>query len=173
MYERLRKYRADERTRTADLISLRVISKTLQGFARGCKSRISKRLSLLWVAERCTVLRSRWYQSGIKRPWITRVDPLGSTGQRGRRARDRSRARSTILCYAMGTGISMPCSAATSTSLPTSGWSSKTSGLPSLSTGYPTASKKCSYKPPGVWLTSILPTPSPTFLCACKMPLGT
>src|SRR5919112_1323155 len=60
--------RADERTRTADLISLRVIGHVLQGLAQGCNSRISRRLSLLWVAACCTVLRSRWYQSGIKRP---------------------------------------------------------------------------------------------------------
>jgi hypothetical protein len=57
---------ADERTRTADLISLRVIIHRLQAFAGACKSRISKRLSLLRVAACCTVLRSRWYQSGIK-----------------------------------------------------------------------------------------------------------
>ena len=34
--------RADERTRTADLISLRVIIQALQGCAGGCKCRISK-----------------------------------------------------------------------------------------------------------------------------------
>ena len=70
--------RADERTRTADLVSLRVIGHALQRLAQDCKSRISKRLSLLRVAPCCTVLRSRWYQSGIKdalvprrlwRPW--------------------------------------------------------------------------------------------------------
>ena len=47
--------------------SLRVISQVLQGFARACKSPISKRLSFLCLALCCTVLRSRWYQSGIKR----------------------------------------------------------------------------------------------------------
>jgi hypothetical protein len=47
--------------------SLRVIGQALQGFAQECKSRISKRLSLLRVAECCTVLHSRWYQSGINR----------------------------------------------------------------------------------------------------------
>jgi hypothetical protein len=57
--------RADERTRTADLSSLRVITQGLQGLAGGCKFRISKRLSLLRVAACCTLLRSRWYQSGI------------------------------------------------------------------------------------------------------------
>ena len=39
--------RADERTRTADLVSLRVITQALQGCAEACKCRISKRLSLL------------------------------------------------------------------------------------------------------------------------------
>jgi hypothetical protein len=34
------KQRADERTRTADLISLRVISQALQRFAHGCKTRL-------------------------------------------------------------------------------------------------------------------------------------
>jgi hypothetical protein len=58
--------RADERTRTADLISLRVITQALQGVAEVCKSRISRQLSLLRVALCCTVLRSRWYKSGIK-----------------------------------------------------------------------------------------------------------
>ena len=59
--------RADERTRTADLLQLRVIHQTLRGVAQGCKPRISKRFSLLRLAPCCTVLRSRWYQSGIKR----------------------------------------------------------------------------------------------------------
>src|SRR5215212_10479130 len=44
--------------------SLRVIHHPLQGVARACKSRISRRLSLLGVAACCTVLRSRWYQNG-------------------------------------------------------------------------------------------------------------
>ena len=48
------------------LLQLRVIGQALQGFARGCKSPISKRLSSLRVAECCTVLRSRWYQIGIR-----------------------------------------------------------------------------------------------------------
>ena len=47
------------------ICSLRVITHALQGCARDCKCRISKRLSLLWLALRCTVLRSRWYQNGI------------------------------------------------------------------------------------------------------------
>jgi hypothetical protein len=57
--------RADERTRTADLLQLRVIIQVLQEFAGVCKSRISKPVSLLSFAGCCTVLRSRWYQSGI------------------------------------------------------------------------------------------------------------
>src|SRR5215203_5549006 len=48
--------------------SLRVIGQALQGFAGGCKSRIFGRLSLLRLAACCTVLRSRWYQSGINSP---------------------------------------------------------------------------------------------------------
>ena len=40
----------------------------LQGFAWACKLRISKPNSFLFLALCCTVLRSRWYQSGIKRP---------------------------------------------------------------------------------------------------------
>jgi hypothetical protein len=47
--------------------SLRVISQVLQGIAEGCKTRISRRLSLLRFAACCTVLRSRWYQSGVNR----------------------------------------------------------------------------------------------------------
>jgi hypothetical protein len=58
--------RADERTRTSDLISLRVICQGLQGFAEACKCRIFRGVSFLRFAVRCTVLRSRWYQSGIK-----------------------------------------------------------------------------------------------------------
>src|ERR687889_961779 len=49
--------------------SLRVIHQVLQGVARGCKSRISKGYSLLRVAPRCTVLRSRWCQSGAQVEW--------------------------------------------------------------------------------------------------------
>ena len=57
--------RADERTRTADLLQLRVISHVLQRFAQACKCPISKGFSFLGLALGCTVLRSRWYQSGI------------------------------------------------------------------------------------------------------------
>jgi hypothetical protein len=45
--------------------SLRVIHHALLGCAVACKSRIPRRLPLLWVAACCTVVRSRWYQSGI------------------------------------------------------------------------------------------------------------
>src|SRR5215217_8693517 len=37
----------------------------LQGISRGCKSCISKGYSFLRVAPHCTVLRSRWCQSGV------------------------------------------------------------------------------------------------------------
>src|SRR5215208_959878 len=45
--------------------SLRVIHQALQGFARGCKCPLFRGISLLCLASCCTVLRSRWYQSGI------------------------------------------------------------------------------------------------------------
>jgi hypothetical protein len=57
--------RADERTRTADLLQLRVIIHELQGCAEGCKSTICKRISFLCHALCYTVLRSEWYQSGV------------------------------------------------------------------------------------------------------------
>jgi hypothetical protein len=47
------------------IISLRVIIQALQEVAGVCKSCISKPISFLWFAACCTVLRSRWYQSGI------------------------------------------------------------------------------------------------------------
>jgi hypothetical protein len=37
----------------------------LQGLAQECKSRMSKPVSILRVAACCTVLRSRWCQSGV------------------------------------------------------------------------------------------------------------
>jgi hypothetical protein len=49
--------------------SLRVITQALQGFARVCKCRISRRFPLLWAAACCTVLRSRWCQIGIRSRW--------------------------------------------------------------------------------------------------------
>jgi hypothetical protein len=59
-------WRADERTRTADPSSLRVITQALQGCAGDCKCHIFRGVSFLRVAACCTVLRSRWYQSGIR-----------------------------------------------------------------------------------------------------------
>src|SRR5215208_2663574 len=47
------------------LLQLRVITHALQGSARACGYRIPRPLSLLRFAACCTVLRSRWYQSGI------------------------------------------------------------------------------------------------------------
>jgi hypothetical protein len=44
------KKRADERTRTADLISLRVITQALQGFALACKTRIYRGISFPCLA---------------------------------------------------------------------------------------------------------------------------
>src|SRR5215204_50837 len=64
--------RADERTRTADLLSLQVIGHALQGLADCCKTRISKPVSLPSLARSCIVLRSRWCQSGVRRREITR-----------------------------------------------------------------------------------------------------
>jgi hypothetical protein len=58
-------YRADERTQTADLISLRVMIHTLQGYAGGFKCRIFRGVSFLCLAVCCTVSRSRWCQSGV------------------------------------------------------------------------------------------------------------
>src|SRR3712207_6372387 len=57
--------RADERTRTAFLFQLRVMHQALQGCARACKCPIDKPISSS-LAECCTVLRSQWYQSGVK-----------------------------------------------------------------------------------------------------------
>src|SRR5215211_8172884 len=66
--------------------SLRVMHQALRGVAQGCKCRISKPLSFLRLALRCTVLRSRWCQSGVKRCrrrwpfrvylWVSPYDPL-------------------------------------------------------------------------------------------------
>ena len=51
--------------------SLRVIHRALHGYAESRKSCISRRLSLLWVAACCTVLRSRWCQGGVSTPLST------------------------------------------------------------------------------------------------------
>ena len=58
--------RADERTRTAYPCSLRVIIQALQRVAGVCKSRIFRGIFFPWLAPCCTVLRSRWCQSGVK-----------------------------------------------------------------------------------------------------------
>jgi hypothetical protein len=54
------------------LLQLRVMHQALEGFAWSCNSRISKPLSFPWFAVCCTVLRSRWCQSGVRSSWITR-----------------------------------------------------------------------------------------------------
>jgi hypothetical protein len=79
--------RADERTRTADPTSLRVIIHALHGFAQGCKFPILKPVSVLCISLCCTVLRSRWCQSGVRSPCFTRrrflckLDPrIGCSG---------------------------------------------------------------------------------------------
>jgi hypothetical protein len=46
--------------------SLRVIGQALQGCAEGCKLPLSHGVSFPCLALRCTVLRSRWCQSGVK-----------------------------------------------------------------------------------------------------------
>jgi hypothetical protein len=50
--------------------SLRVIHQALQECARDCKCRIFRGVSFPCLAACCTVLRSQWYQSGIKRPLL-------------------------------------------------------------------------------------------------------
>jgi hypothetical protein len=62
--------------------SLRVINQVLQGFARVCKNRIFKGISFLCFAACCTVLRSRWYQSGVRRVCGSHVSsfPASQTG---------------------------------------------------------------------------------------------
>jgi hypothetical protein len=67
LYEKLvlsvRSRRAD--SNRLPLLQVRVIHQALQGVAQARKSRIDKGLYRLQFAARCTVLRSRWYQSGI------------------------------------------------------------------------------------------------------------
>jgi hypothetical protein len=64
-------FEADLREPTSGLdpltCSLQVIFHALQGFARVCKSPISKPVSFLCLALCCTVLRSQWCQSGVNR----------------------------------------------------------------------------------------------------------
>jgi hypothetical protein len=54
--------------------SLRVMHQALQGLAWGCKSRIYKAVSLLCLAPYCTVLRSRWCQSGVNSALVSTFD---------------------------------------------------------------------------------------------------
>ena len=49
-----------------------MIIQALQGFAQACENPISKGSSFLCFAPCCTVLRSRWCQSGVRSSWITR-----------------------------------------------------------------------------------------------------
>src|ERR671912_259452 len=96
-----------EESRRADsnrllLLQLQVIGQGLQGFARGCKSPISKGVSFLYIAACCTVLRSRWYQSGIRstcspefansKKGISRLPFPPPSGRRIRPPRESSRA---------------------------------------------------------------------------------
>jgi hypothetical protein len=52
--------------------SLRVSDRVLRRVSGGCKTRIPKLISFPYLALYCTVLRSRWCQSGVSTPWITR-----------------------------------------------------------------------------------------------------
>jgi hypothetical protein len=59
--------RAGQESRRADSnrlppLQLRVITQALQGCAGSCKHRIFRGVSFLYLAQCCTVLRSRWYQ---------------------------------------------------------------------------------------------------------------
>ncbi len=60
--------------------SLRVISQALQGFAHGCKARRDKPVSFLYLAVCCTVLRSRWYQSGINITLVSAIQGSSTPG---------------------------------------------------------------------------------------------
>src|SRR5215203_7135127 len=63
-----------------DLISLRVITQALQGFAQECKSRIFRGVSFLSLAACCTVLRSQWYQNSLSFG-LHRRGPVGPLGR--------------------------------------------------------------------------------------------
>ena len=61
------KKRADERTRTADLESPATSdTSSVAGVCRGLQMRIFRGVSFPCLAACCTVLRSRWCQSGVK-----------------------------------------------------------------------------------------------------------
>jgi hypothetical protein len=74
----IRLIKAESREPTSGLepltCSLRVIHQALQRFAGGCKTRISKGFSLLCLAKCCTVLRSRWCQSGVNISLVSTFD---------------------------------------------------------------------------------------------------
>ncbi len=57
--------RADERTRTADLLITSPMHRALLGYAGDCKCRLFGLVSLHCLALCCTGLRSRWCQSGV------------------------------------------------------------------------------------------------------------
>ena len=63
--------RADERTRTADLL-ITSDNSCVAGVYLGLQFLISRPLSFLCLALCCTVLRYRWCQSGVGRRWNTR-----------------------------------------------------------------------------------------------------
>jgi hypothetical protein len=94
------------RTRTADLLQLRVISQVLQGLAGVCKSRISKPIFLLCLALCCTVLRSRWCQSGVNITLVSTstqdvlvlVPPPSSQGNQLLKRRATAASRLTVGC---------------------------------------------------------------------------
>src|SRR5215203_6367282 len=91
--------RADERTRTANLIALRVITQALQECAEACKCRLVRGVSFPCLAQCCTVLRSRWYQSGIN---------IASTPRFTGSDRPTSRIRSTRRRLKLSDGGSVP-----------------------------------------------------------------
>jgi hypothetical protein len=61
--------------------TLRVIIHALQGIAQGCRDRISKGFSFLCPALCCTVLRSRWCQSGVNQRQESRRRVCGVRSQ--------------------------------------------------------------------------------------------
>jgi len=70
------KRRADERTRTADLVSSRVCSRAFLSVAEDCKCRINKRFLVRSVARYCTTLCAGWGQPRVSTPWIIRSQVL-------------------------------------------------------------------------------------------------
>src|SRR5215217_6624093 len=68
---KIKSHRADSKRCLAPITSDR--SAVAGGIAEACKSLISRWLSLLRVDACCTVLRSRWCQSGVSRSRILRL----------------------------------------------------------------------------------------------------